>query len=279
MDLINWLKEKGPAIVESIGKSVTIFADWLKTNGPTIINTIVSGIKIMRDTLEPLWNQLVAVMGPIFKELFGPFFTDLLNYLKAIFQWVLDNVFAPIGVYFKETLGPWIGELAKNLVAYIGNLFKAELEHIFYYVGQVLKAYFFSPWGTSDDQKKSNISAAMSIYNEAHKDTVNLLVPPLAAMQAVQLTELPKWVTTTKDQTDKIVGAIKDLKDEVVKASSVSSGGGTGGFAPHDNSVRQQQACGAPDGASSNAAQTNNVMYLARKKIYEELTGKQYLGI
>lgn len=282
MDLINWVKEKGPEIVASIGKSVTIFADWLKTNGPTIINTIVSGIKIMQDTLAPLWNQLVTVLGPIFEEVFRP----ITDYFKTLGEWIKSNIFDPIWAWLMNKLFPWLLDM-------LTQFFTQAQREVSKMVGGIMAGIAaMSSWTNmfeSDKHKMEDFANAQAAFAQNNPPEAIKVVP--GKLDELKLgvngifTALPAFTLSLNANTAAMTTIAKNTGQTAQNTSTIAlqgTGGGVGvntAFEPHNNALRRQQDCGAPDGAASNSAQTSNVMYLARKKIYEELTGGQkYMG-
>jgi hypothetical protein len=277
MDFITWVKETGPEIVESIGKSVTLFANWLQEKGPTIMNTIVSGIKIMQDTLNPLFTQLVAILGPIFEEIFKPITDKAKEYwewLKITFKVIWDGlidylkgVWAVISAYIKDEI-TW-------LMSLMGTLFGTALSNWWHFM-------------TGDKNGSGAAAIAQAIANAPPHPVMGVLPDMNKAIQEIKskIPAIPALVSVG----DSTITAIKEMdknnqaanaKVEAAVSGSYSSTGGQRISRYSWEGIHATSTnCGAGESISqsSNQNQTNNVMYLARKKIYEELTGKQYMG-
>jgi hypothetical protein len=277
MDMINWIKEKGPAIVESIGKSVTLFADWLSTNGPTIINTIVSGIKIMQETLDPLFKQLVAVLGPIFEQLFKPlidkakeYWEWLKNTAKIVWDGILEYfraVWSVLSVYIQKEIG-W-------LVATMASLFGTALWHWWdFMTGDTNK--------TGANAIAASLSAAL-----ASQPSLGALPDINQAIQEIKdkIPKMPDLLSANNpvvDAINKQTGVIKEGDDKVAAAASSGSYSSTGGQRisrySWEGIGESNTGAGCSVSKSSNASQTGGVE-LAQwaKTIYENMTGKKYI--
>lgn len=276
MDLINWIKENGPKIVDSIGKSVTLFADWLKTNGPNIMNTIVSGIKIMKETLEPLWNQLVATLGPIFEELFKP----ITDKAKEYFKWMEDSlkvIWDGLMKYFKSVLDV-VMVYIKEQIRWLMVLF-SELIHI-------ALAPFWEHGDKSGDINKAIVAAWGSMPELQSLPSINNAVEDIKK----SIPKLPDWSAAVTTGTNPVVTAVNNQTLEMKKGNdevknAIQSTGRTPQSALDEMFPNWGKSCNEADtGAgcsvsrSSNQAQTRQVV-LAQwaQNIYQNMTGQKWV--
>jgi hypothetical protein len=237
------------------------------------MNTVVSGIKLMKETLEPLWNQLVAVLGPIFEEVFKP----LTDKAKEYWNWLMACV---------KTIWDNLYEYIKSVAKVLFDWLKLEITWIISLMATLMGTAMGNLWHFMTGDKNGTGAAAIaaaianapphpvmapipSIDNTLKKISASLPSAPALLTASNETKKAIDYQTElTIKKLDGLQGAVE--KQQVVDPSAIH---------------RQQTAywghCDykAPAVAqSSNQNQTSNVMYLARKKVFEDMTGLAYTG-